>query len=444
LTLEGAGPGKWYDTFMQVASLRRRIHPSVPYSFCGTRVGVCWNWRSSSPGMSPIVDLNLLHHPVRDISFLLDGFVDAGELAFLRQSVKAHLRAAITGELPVNTLIEEDVVPSRIVNRLGELWSAALVHVIERSSADDVSSFLRLVSPVIPAICSIEDAGIYIDKRCAADVSADPALELHERSAARSFLDLSRVDGFAHVRISPVGSKTRRLRVEGGMQCMSIPHGAARRCVTSRFEGGSIASIDFNAIDFRCLVADSGIDTYSGSVDFHARTCELLDFPIDRRDAVKAVTYVKLYGGSYETLLARSGLSRGDLDLVSIRFDEKLSDVIEYCREVAARGRRDGHVDVEGYSVPVPHDAHSGQVVGLYAQTRSSLVFNRALTSLTAYLEQRGLRSRVIFPVHDELVVDLASEDAVLIPEMLKASTTHDPEFQVKVRIGKNYDEATG
>jgi DNA polymerase I-like protein with 3'-5' exonuclease and polymerase domains len=84
---------------------------------------------------------------------------------------------------------------------------------------------------------------------------------------------------------------------------------------------------------------------------------------------------------------------------------------------------------------------HPGQLLGLYAQSYSSKVFSEALVRVVALL--RGTLSRVIFTVHDELVVDMHPDDeAAGLAERI-VQEMQGTQFVVKAKKGRTYGDAT-
>lgn len=104
----------------------------------------------------------------------------------------------------------------------------------------------------------------------------------------------------------------------------------------------------------------------------------------------------------------------------------------------------DGFVELpNGRKIAVPKDAHPGMVLGLYAQSFSSFVFENALQAAARTME--GMRSKIIFTVHDELVVDMDhkehTKDVDIMSSMEHAVNGYV--FKVSIKKGKNYGDAT-
>lgn len=230
---------------------------------------------------------------------------------------------------------------------------------------------------------------------------------------------------------------------------MSLPHGEPRECVVSRHPGGEVVVVDFNAIDFRCIVASvpglAGL--YAGCDDFHARTTELLlglgsVTPV-RRHVVKQATYLSLYGGSEQTLSGATGLSVPKVRALLSRMATLFAPVSAFRDELHRTCVSEGRVVLpDGRDVPCSRDDHPGKVLGLYAQTYSSRVFDRAFVA--AVDASVGHRTAVVFTVHDEVVIDAhPDEDDVIMTIVDEMRRAAGPSFAVKVKRGRNYGDAS-
>lgn len=308
--------------------------------------------------------------------------------------------------------------------------------------------YRKNIWPVFQDILKIEQAKIKIDVPYVEKMRHAKDLPAHERKFFESICQTHK-DGFVQTRISPVGSKTWRLRVEGGFQCMAIPHGVCRKAIVSRFEGGKILTLDFNAIDYRCLVKatdDPMLNAfYDGYKDFHARTASIFgEVNPKLRDNVKKIAYTHIYGGSTETLQKQTLLPRDELASMLRKLDELFAPITRFRKEMSDKAREVGYVLTPGMQhVVVEPGDHDGKIVGLYGQSYSSAVFNRALYAVHQLLAwDPDRKSKVIFTVHDELVIDLHPSEFHVVP-MLVDTMEAVTGFVVKSKEGVSYGEAT-
>jgi len=119
----------------------------------------------------------------------------------------------------------------------------------------------------------------------------------------------TRPDGFLHAQFNQCMTKTGRLS-SSNPNFQNQPKGnkfPVRKCVVSRFDGGTILEADFSGLEFRVageLSQDEQIieDILHGK-DVHKQTaviinrCEVSDVTKEMRQAAKAYTFAPLYGG---------------------------------------------------------------------------------------------------------------------------------------------------
>lgn len=373
------------------------------------------------------------------------------ELERLHGLVQANLRAAAQAGVDVARHGPVPLVPRGIMDAYLEARRGALEGLLATLDPWAVEDLRQRIFPVAMALFEVEDAGIRCDVGLAKRLSTDESLPVHSRRACASMT--SAPAGFLRSKFSPVGVTTGRLRTTGGFPCMTIPRGAARAPIVSRFVEGSIVTFDLNAIDYRCIVAsvcDMRLRTmYADADDFHARTAAELFGPgrVDqlRRGIVKNATYTHVYGGKDETLARQTGLSLEKVRKLVARMDSFMGPIARFRDELADDARASRRVLLpDGSTIPVSSGDHPGKIIGLFAQGYSSIVFNRMIVRVVSLL--RKMDSRLIFTVHDELVVDLHPDDERLVEEIrrtMESAGDGKIALKVKVKRGNNYDDAT-
>lgn len=364
----------------------------------------------------------------------------------LDQKIVAHGKAAkLTGmNIHISELAPKDLLSEWIKARV---QSIDTLYSLARTSSSEYGSNLTNFEErwsFIRALHQVELNGIYTDEKYVAEALLGD-LEPADVKALRSMQGLSK-GGFVTSLFNPMGSKTGRVRLEGGFNAMGIPHGPARKAIISRFEGGSIYTFDFNAIDYRCIVSSIGGDfekLYANADDFHARTASFLFNEVSkiRRDIMKFVSYVYIYGGSVETLMEKTKLERQLIEIALKRLDEKIKPIAEFREHLYMKAQNDGFIDTPGGKrIHIKNDDHPGKVLGLYAQTYSSYVFEQAFTKVQMFLANK--KTCIIFSVHDELVLDVSpDEESEVIPEVKRLMETTIGNFKVSVKKGSNYGE---
>lgn len=364
----------------------------------------------------------------------------------LERRFSASTRAISGAKMDVDEIPLRDLVPAEI--RGPYMWARvkAIREIFGSLSEEKLEEYRERVWPTFRVVSEVESAGVKIDVLYVESMLKRNDLAVHETKFLRHILGNTK-DGFARTKINPVGTRTWRLGVDGGLNCMAIPHGVCRRAVVSRFEGGSILTLDFNAIDYRCIVTavdDPDLNAfYLGKRDFHWETAKLFGDPDAKlREQTKKMTYPLIYGGSMDTLQKHTGLPLAELVRRLATLRRHFQGIIVFGEELATVAQQAGFVVTPGgYRVVVSREDHVGKVIGLYAQTYSSSVFMRALKDVLSFL--RGKKSRVVFTVHDEIVVDVHPDEEVDLPGSLQSEMEASTGFVVKRKTGRSYGECT-
>lgn len=398
-----------------------------------------------------IYDVKLIYGGEGSLYHVCRSNLEGGVLQDLKDSereLSIHMRACRTAKVDEsrNSLLR--LVPLRVFEKYGRSVVSAVEALWQKKATSDLSSYEEDTWPFAVALYDVERNGIAVDEAFVKESLKSSGLTSAEAGALRSIQGLVR-DGKVYSKFSPVGGKTGRIRVEGGFNSMAIPHGVPRKAIVSRFECGSICAFDFNAIDYRCIVGsvpDKSFRTlYEDCPDFHTRTASFLfGDNVDelKRDVIKKITYVYIYGGSEETLVQKTGLSLERLRDVLARLDQKMTPIREFREELCSRSKRQGYVELpHGRRIPVTRDDHDGKVLGLYAQGFSSVVFQNAFMKVQR--NTSGILSKTIFTVHDELVMDIHPDETQWVPSIKKLMEGPHGKFVVNYKQGRNYHEAT-
>ena len=296
--------------------------------------------------------------------------------------------------------------------------------------------------PFILSLHQVELNGIHVDLSFV-ESQLNSTLDPATGKALRSIQGLCK-NGYVTSLVNPMGAKTGRVRPEGGFNSLGIPHGPARTAITSRYEGGLIYTFDFNAIDYRCIINSIGGEMaklYAGAQDFHERTTSFIFKEVSpaRRKNIKFLSYIYIYGGSEETLIEKTGWAKENIRAVLDILDKKIGPVKEFRERLWMQAQETRQIQVPGGRIVEvdDEDFSPGKAIGLYAQTFSTWVFERAFTMAQKTL--KNAKSKVIFEVHDELVIDAHPDEFELMEEVRKIME-YDGHV-VKMKKGRSYGE---
>lgn len=369
---------------------------------------------------------------------------------------KAHMKACKTAQVDMDRHSLLRLLPSQFVQRLSQIRARITLLLFEKAlqwGPEGLLTYEQESWPFAKALYRIEDNGIKIDPDY---VKAQLKLD-HPAHEARFYrhMDQSK-DGYVHTKFNAYGGKTGRIKVEEGFNCLGIPHGGVRKALVSRHgEAGQIVAFDYNAIDYRSIVSSvpdpEFRKLYEGCDDFHARTTSFLfgeEITELRRDVVKYLSYVYIYGGSEETLAERTHLSLDKIRQVMPLLDKKMKPIADFRTALAVQARSDGFVCLPfGRKIPIEREDHDGKIIGLYAQGFSSYVFQKALVAVQEWMGYNSPReSKLIFTVHDELVMDhhtVADPKLPMVIKDLMENAVEGHVFRVNTKKGKDYGEAT-
>jgi DNA polymerase I-like protein with 3'-5' exonuclease and polymerase domains len=369
-------------------------------------------------------------------------------LADVEGRMMANLRAIKTSRVEVTQNFDKTMTSEFFTSYLKSRTEAVRYLYLKFVDSQELDDWIRRLG-FIKAVHEVEQNGIRIDK----DYVDSQLLKVQEPATAKSLRSMQSLykDGYVTALFNTHGTKTGRLRPEGGFGAMGVPHGPARKAIISRFEGGKIYSFDYNAIDYRSIVSSIGgdfADLYKGDRDFHTRTAKFIFQEVDevRREAFKAISYTSIYGGSEATLSQRTGLTTETIKKVLSMLEPHLRPIAEFRETLWGAFIIDGYIDIPGVGRyhRTDEDMHPGKLLALYAQGYSAYVFERAFTEVHGLLKAHSRGSCIIFPVHDELVLDIHPEDesAGIITSIKTAMETGVADgFVVNYKKGRSYGE---
>ena len=402
---------------------------------------------------NPVVDVKLLWGGERTLSKVVrDQFGgDSGQWAnflWLDQRVQAHLKAAKTAKMapPYTQGVPEDILFEWLGSKLGVVKGLYDKSVFSSGPDGFWAAECESRWSFILALRQIELGGIHVDEDKLILMLA-AQLDPSDRSTLLSAQKHMR-NGLVTSLLNPIGTKTGRLRYETGFNCLAIPKSDVRKVFTSRHEGGQIFTFDFNAVDFRCIVRAIGgefAQRYEGADDFHARTASFIFKEVNetKRTLLKKIIYAYTYGGSNDTLARELGVESKLVQAVLTKLDEHIKPIAQFREALYIQSMEKDCMYVEppgGRKVYVSSDDHSGKVLGLYAQTYSSYVVERATEAVHWFLAPT--KSRIIFTVYDELVLDMHPDDFALADQVRDIMQgVSGGGWKVRVKHGRSYGE---
>ncbi|MEG1998074.1 MAG: DNA polymerase, partial [Clostridiales bacterium] len=250
--------------------------------------------------------------------------------------------------------------------------------------------------------------------------------------------------GKIHAHFQQTVTATGRLSsVEPNLQNIPVRHELGRRIrevFVADQPGDLLLAADYNQIELRVLAhiaADPKLtEAFIRGEDIHTRTAsEVFDVApeqVDRqmRRNAKAVNFGIVYGISDYGLSRDLGISRKEAAIYIEKYFARYPLVAEYQRKTIAAGQKNGYVTtICGRRRLLPELNSSNHNLRSFAermaintpiQGSAADIIKIAMLNIAATLRERGLRSKMLLQVHDELIFNMVPEERQILPELVK------------------------
>jgi len=269
-----------------------------------------------------------------------------------------------------------------------------------------------------------------------------------------------------HTTFNMAGSATGRLSsVNPNLQNIPIRTELGReiRAAFIAEPGHVLLSADYSQIELRLLAHFSGdkllVEAYRAGEDIHTLTAsQVFGVPplmveAEHRRRAKAVNFGIVYGLSAFGLSQQIGIDTKEAKRFIEAYFEKYSGVREFIDRTLEQARRDQKVaTLFGRVRPIP-DIHSKNfnlrgfaertAVNTPLQGTAADLIKIAMIRIDAELRERGLRSRMLLQVHDELVFEVPDGEVDtmkrLVTEQMERVHELKVPLQVEVGTGPNW-----
>ncbi|HEY48800.1 MAG TPA: DNA polymerase I [Dehalococcoidia bacterium] len=275
--------------------------------------------------------------------------------------------------------------------------------------------------------------------------------------------------GRIHTTFNQTGTTTGRLSSsDPNLQNIPVRTEEGRR-VRKAFVAGKesalLLSADYSQIDLRALAHLSQdpilLDAFAHDEDIHATTAAqvfgvpLDDVTPDMRRLAKTVNFGVIYGMSEYGLEQATELSRQEAGQFIKAYFEKYSKVREYLdatkREAAGKGyvqtvlgRRRYIPEINSSNAQVRMAAER-MAINMPVQGTSADIIKVAMIEIQREMDKKGLESKMVLQVHDELLFELPREEEKelkgLVQEIMPNAMKLSVPLKIDVRTGKNWDE---
>lgn len=220
-----------------------------------------------------------------------------------------------------------------------------------------------------------------------------------------------------------------------------------------------ILAADYSQIELRILAHISGdeslIDAFIQDMDIHTRTAsDVFEVPPEevtsqmRRDA-KAVNFGIVYGISDYGLSQNLNISRKQAAEFIENYFAKFSGVRNYMDQVVQDARKDGFVVTLLNRRRYLPDLHASNFnIRSFAeraaqntriQGSAADIIKLAMIKAAEEIEQRGLKSRMLLQVHDELVFEVPKDELEIMKQLVPEVMEKAIELKVPLRADVAY-----
>ena len=242
-----------------------------------------------------------------------------------------------------------------------------------------------------------------------------------------------------------------------------MPLGREIRKVFIPKEGCVFVDADYSQIELRILAHMAGderlITAYKSDEDIHAITAsQVFDVPLEQVDSslrrkAKAVNFGIVYGISSFGLGQDLDISRKEAEGYIEKYFSTYSGVKEFLDNTVRDAKQKGYtVTMFGRRRPIPELASSnfmtrsfGERAAMNSPVQGSAadIMKIAMIHVNRELKKRGLASRLVLQIHDELIIETPEDEleevrALLVEQMEGAATLSVP-LLVEANVGNSW-----
>jgi len=239
-----------------------------------------------------------------------------------------------------------------------------------------------------------------------------------------------------------------------------------RKAFVPRDENHTLLAADYSQIELRIIAAmskDEGmIEAFKNGTDIHSVTAskvfevELEDVTRDMRSQAKSVNFGIIYGISAFGLSRNIGVSRKEAKTIIDNYFAQYSKVKAYMEETkefakeheyveTILGRRRNLKDINSKNAIVRGHAERN-AINAPIQGSAADIIKIAMINIQNEIEKRGLQSKMILQVHDELVFDVlkteVDEMKALVKDKMENAIEISVPLTVEMEIGDNWLQA--
>ena len=231
-------------------------------------------------------------------------------------------------------------------------------------------------------------------------------------------------------------------------------------------DGFLLLSSDYSQIELRVLAHLSGDEllreAFRNDDDIHTKVAQEV-FRVDAslvsqemRRAAKVINFGIVYGMSGYGLSKELGVSLRESQLYIDAYFERHSGIRTYIDQTIAEAREKGFVRTLFGRIRTIPEIHNGDAnirqfgertaMNSPVQGTAADIIKKAMIAIHRKIRERGLQSRLILQIHDELVFEVKEEEVELMQDLVRHEMEHACELSVPLKVsmgmGRNWAEA--
>lgn len=289
-----------------------------------------------------------------------------------------------------------------------------------RSTAVDVLQTLRDLHPAVPPLLQYRE----LFKLKSTYIDALPLLVGEDKRLHTHFHD----DVARSGRLSSTDPNLQNIPTRGEL-------GQEIRRAFIAPKGSVLLKADYNQIELRVMAHISQdpnlLEVFKKGQDIHARTAAWIfhkdpkKVTPDERRVAKTVNFGVLYGMSPYGLSQALGIDTKQAAQFIDRYYKRFAKVREWQEKTKERAYKEGHLTTLGgfkrYFLELQSSAYLQRAAGermainLPIQGSAADIIKKAMTEISRELRKRGLKTKMILQVHDELVFEVPEKE---LPEV--------------------------
>jgi DNA polymerase-1 len=275
--------------------------------------------------------------------------------------------------------------------------------------------------------------------------------------------------GRIHTSFNQTITTTGRLS-SAGPNLQNIPirekEGRAIRKAFIPEKGFKLISADYSQIELRILASLSKdramIDAFRKDGDIHRETASILfglnahDVSENQRAVAKTINFSIIYGMSPFGLSKRLGIPNREAGNFIEMYFKKYNGVKEFFDATVEKAKKDGYVETMlGRIRRVPEiqsqnrnvfEAARRIAINTPIQGTAADLIKKAMVDIDEEIAHRGLSSRMLIQVHDELVFEAPFDEVETLSniarERMENALVFDIPLKVNIATGNNWEEA--